>query len=393
MTTASASSPEAAARQALSAGLSARRAEIEEAARSQVAAILGTKQISDPEYTEGLLATIAAALDFGLSIVAYGEQQESVPAALLTQARLAARNGMELETVQRRYFAGYLLLDEFIHQEAARLEIAGEELTLVFQNQRSAIGRILAAVEEEHRREVASQCRSDQERLAERIDRLLLGEPVDTSGIPYNFDGQHVAAVSTGAAAPKTIRELSRTLACRPLSFARRDGAVWTWMGGRGTTRADLESVIASIWPSHIPLALGEPARGKSGFCLSHRQARSAFPIAMRLIGQPVHYDDVALEASMSQDDLLLSSLRSRYLTPLERHPDGGEKTREVIRAFLDANHSVNAAATRLGVHRHTVRNHVNAFEGLVGRSLEVCGRQVGAALRLEELGYMKDPQ
>lgn len=378
-------------RQVLVAKLRARRAEIEEAANNQVAAIPGLKPISDPEYTEGLRAAIAAAVEFGLTVVEHDEREiHLIPTALLAQARLAARNGLELSTVQERYVAGFALLEDFIVEEVSGPEIASIGVGAVLRCQRRAFQGLLRAVGEEYRREIASRRRSREERLAARIERLLDGEPVDISDLPYGFDGEHLGAFASGGGAQKAIRSLARALDCVPFTIPRPDDVVWAWLGSRGTSRAAVEAAISTVWPSDIPLSLGEPASGKRGFCSTHRQAQAAFPIACRL-GRPTRYAEVALEATLSQNNLLLASLTALYLDPLACHRDGGEKARETLRAFLEANHSVAAAADKLGVHRHTVKNRIDTFEELIGQSLDVCGEPVRFALRLEGLGYMKN--
>jgi AcrR family transcriptional regulator len=104
--------------------LRARRAEIDEAIFARISDQWFDRTGSeDPEYVAGLRAAGVAALDYVLvGIERLGESLEPVPVAALEQARRAARTGVGLETVLRRYLAGYSVLASFVVQEAERAE-------------------------------------------------------------------------------------------------------------------------------------------------------------------------------------------------------------------------------------------------------------------------------
>jgi|GEM_PF-308226 len=104
--------------------LRARRSEIDEAIFARVSDRWFDRTGSeDPEYVAGLRAAGVAALDYILvGIERSGQSLESVPAAVLEQARRAARVGVGVDTVLRRYHAGYAVLERFVIQEAEREE-------------------------------------------------------------------------------------------------------------------------------------------------------------------------------------------------------------------------------------------------------------------------------
>lgn len=96
----------------LHARLQARRPEIERDVLSRVYGVSDPTGVSNSEYVDGLRAAVSAALDFGLAAIERGERRAPpIPAALLAQARVAARSGVGLDTVLRRYYAGHSLLD------------------------------------------------------------------------------------------------------------------------------------------------------------------------------------------------------------------------------------------------------------------------------------------
>ena len=104
--------------------LRARRTEIDEAIFARISDQWFDRTGSeDPDYVAGLRAAGVAALDYVLvGIERSGESLEAVPVAALEQARRAARAGVGLETVLRRYLAGYAVVEGFVVQETERAE-------------------------------------------------------------------------------------------------------------------------------------------------------------------------------------------------------------------------------------------------------------------------------
>jgi DNA-binding PucR family transcriptional regulator len=151
--------------------------------------------------------------------------------------------------------------------------------------------------------------------------------------------------------------------------------------------REKLERLLPSVLPPCSALALGEPGEGPGGWRLSHRQARAALPIAARSPERFVRYADVALAASILQDDLLATSLRQIYFAPLEGERDGGEVARETLRAYFAAGRNVSSAAVALGVNRNTVASRLRAIEARTGQPLTSRAAEFEAALRLDDLG------
>ncbi|HEY7892232.1 MAG TPA: TetR/AcrR family transcriptional regulator, partial [Solirubrobacteraceae bacterium] len=123
--------------------LRARRAEIGEAIFTRVSdQWFDQAGREDPEYVAGLRAAGIAALDYVLAgIERVGASGEPVPAATLAQARRAARTGVGLDTVLRRYLAGYAVLEGFVMQEAGH-----DEQDWIAPTQASALGEALQTI-------------------------------------------------------------------------------------------------------------------------------------------------------------------------------------------------------------------------------------------------------
>jgi hypothetical protein len=266
--------------------------------------------------------------------------------------------------------------------------LRGAALQQLLRTQAILFDQLLEAISEEHGRELEGRIGTAEERRAERVERLLAGELVDVSELCYDFGGRHLGLVAKGPEALEAIRDLARLLGHRLLSVRREEEELWAWLGGRRPLdRLELQPMLASSWPKGTFLALGECGYGLSGWRLTHRQAKAALPVALRGVEPAVHYADVALLASILQDELLETSLRQLYLEPLGAARDGGEGAIETLRAYFSAEKNVSSAAVALGVKRHTVTNRLRVIEEMIGRSLNGCGSEIEAALRLEALG------
>jgi hypothetical protein len=305
----------------------------------------------------------------------------------LAQARLAARNRIALETVLRRYFAGHALLGDFLVEEAERAGIDRAGLRRLLRAQAALFDRLLAAVSEEHRRESAVRIDSSERRKAERVERLLAGESIEAGELGYAFDACHVGLIAEGPGASETIRALADLFDCRLLSHARGDDTVWAWLGSRSRLDPDLlQQALENRPATATVVAIGESSRGLSGWRLTHGQARAALPIARRRAGRMVRYADVALLASMLQDELLRDSLRRLFLIPLDRDGGGGDALRQTLLAYFSSERNVSSTAAALGVTRQTIKNRFRMIEERIGRPLRTCSVEIEVALRLEEL-------
>jgi hypothetical protein len=380
----------------LAARLRERRAEIEAATLARVYAISDPTEVEDPAYVAGLRAAVSAGLDYGLAAIeaprARGPLPGPVPAELLAQARYAAGLGVSLDTVLRRYFAGYTVLGDFIVAEAEQEgEIAAPELQQALRGEAALFDRLVAAVAEEYSREAEGPSRGAEQRRAARVRMLLGGELVDTSEFDYDFAAHHVGVLGTGATAEDAIRQLASRLDRRLLIVRPTEEVVWAWMGGRlEIAWSDLQTIASSsVWEG-APLALGEPTTGLTGWRLTHLQAKAARPFALRR-GGIVLYSSVAILASLLQDDLFATFLRD-LLKPFEEDRDGGKTARETLRAYFAAERNVSSAAAALGVSRRTVANRLRAIEERFGCPLGGIGVEMELALRLDQLETAAEP-
>jgi hypothetical protein len=362
--------------------------EIETALATRVYAISAPAEIADPDYLEGLRHSLTTAFDHTLAALQVGEQRApEVPPALLVQARMAARTGVSLDIVLRRYFAGYALLSEFIIAEAEDGGLLqGTALTQLLFGQAAVFDRLVAAVSEEHAREAACRPASSEERRAERVRRLLDGELIDTSELGYDLEVWHTAVIAQGSGSSSGIRKLAAALDASLLLVSGEPAEAWVWLGSRRPLAADLQRLCRSTSSPAARLAIGEAAAGVDGWRLTHRQARAALSVAKRTGDRIARYADVALLASMIQDDLLLTSLRGLYLEPLQGEADGGEALCAALSAYFRSGRNASSAAAALGVNRRTLSKRLRTVEEILGRPLDSVAAEIEAALRLRGL-------
>lgn len=376
-------SSERAEAQALAERLRERRDEIEQTLLTRVYAISDPAEVRDPEYGLGLRTTVTAALNYALEALGTSEaHRPPLPAELPGQARAAARAGVSLDTVLRRYFAGYTLLTDCLVREAQK---GDAELAETMRAQAELFDRLVAAVTEAYVAESKERCKSTERRRAERVKRLLRGELVDAAELRYSLEGWHLGVVASGPGVEDVVREIIERLECPFLLIRPGGGVVWAWLGAR---QAPDPEQLRLDRASHVgvAIALGEPGEGVRGWRSSHRQAAAALSVARRAGGGVVRYGEVALLAASLRDEVLADSLRELYLEPLAGGRDGGEALRGTLRAYLDAGGSTSSAAAALGVNRNTVAARLRAVEESLGKPLLRCVGSLDLALRLAEL-------
>jgi len=375
-------------RTALAERLRERLSELQGAVATRVYSISDPRTVADPSYLQGLNGALAAAIEYRLAVLEAGERAAPpIPTALLGQARLDARDGVSLDTVLRRYFAGNVLFGDFLVNEAERAEVPSSILRSLLATQATVGDRLIAAVSAEYAREAENRPTSPAERRRETVKSLLAGELVDHSELGYELDGHHLALMAKGEGAEELMRGLAGEVDRRLLMVQREEEPTWAcWLGGRRQLSPEraLEALGGEI-PEGVFVTVGEPGEGLGGWRFSHRQAKAALPIAERRGQALLRYADVALLAAIAGDDLIAGSLRRLYLAPLERARDGGKVARETLRAYFQAERNVSSTAAALGVDRRTVRNRLGAIEDLLGRPLKGSEADLEIALRLDE--------
>jgi hypothetical protein len=249
--------------------------------------------------------------------------------------------------------------------------------------------RLTSAIEQEYVLKSGPVARSPEQRRAEIVKRLLLGEPVDPAELgELDYEVQaswHLGLVATGPEAEELIRTL-KTHFGRRLLLVSLDGTVWAWLGGPempATTDVERLSIRRARGAT---FAIGEPGRGIDGLRLTHDQAQEALGVALHKPERFARYADGRVLAATVQNDTLKRSLRQKYMMPLRSQRDGGATLRRTLRTYIDLECNATSAAEVLKVGRRAVKSRVRAAERLIGCHLSECSAELDLALRLEEL-------
>lgn len=366
--------------------LRARSAEIEDTVYNRVRRMADPVEGDDPEYRAYLRATVAEAIDYALLGIERGEDWEGpVPEAAMVQARRAARTGVKLDAVLRRYAAGDRLVGEFVVDEASRLP--NEAMRPLVRAQGPHVDRMMAGVATEYMEELERIRRSPAQRVAERVQRLLAADsPADAAGLDYELDAWHLGLVVTGSRPDVAARTLAAGLKRQKLVVPQGNDSAWAWLGGRQRTMVDeVERYLDAGVLGDVTVAVGEPRWGLEGWRLTHYEARAAQQVMMRRPRPLTQASDVILLAAVLRDEMLAQSLRQTYLAPLD-DGESGLGLRETLRAYFDAGFNAATAAAVLEVDRHTVQRRLRKVEEALGRLLHSCHAELEVALVLEEL-------
>ncbi len=207
------------------------------------------------------------------------------------------------------------------------------------------------------------------ERLARgTVDDVVAARWLAAVGLP-DADLRAAAIAAPGDAddlAADLITTLPDALVRISLPDARTKEAVVEFAVSPDTDLPGVLDTLAAGRPAGIGIAVRPGA-----LVVSLRQARSALP-ASRVRGRHVHAAEVASSRLLltAVGAPALQTFADAVLGPL----DASERAAELLRglaAFLEHNGQWAAAAAALDVHRHTMRNRIEAIERLTGRRME----------------------
>jgi hypothetical protein len=378
-----------AVRVALAGALRVRQAEIEEVIFTAVRGIADSPDETDVEYVAGLQATVGAIVAYGLAgIEQGGDWSVPIPSVAVEQVRLAARSGVELQTVLRRYAAGHRHLGRFVMAEIDHFP--PQALHDILDFQALLLEMLMERVSIEYQREVQRTSRTLEQRRSELVRGLLANELADSNGLGYQLDDTwHLGMIATGVGAEAAVQGLLKAGIGRELLAIRcSEQNVWAWLGStRAVTTAEVVRQASTMLPDGVEFSIGEPGQGVEGWRLTHRQAQAARRVAIRKPQRVTRYADVGLQAELLRDEAMSSSWVHIWLSPLGEAEDGGTTLRRTLRAYFDAGCNTKTAAFQLGVARQTVERHINEIETRLGRLPRTCVADLDIALRLEELG------
>jgi hypothetical protein len=369
--------------------LRVRHAEIARAIYDHIReAVPDTVGAQDPSYQAGMRAAVDGVLSYSLDVIEHGPGWSGpIPFEAAAQARRAARAGVGLGTVLRRYVAGHGRLGEFVAEETARIGLASNapELQHINSTHDALLAHFTAAIEEVHDQERQQMVRSPEQRRVELVRTLLDGETAELANLDYKLDAWHVGVIVLGASTREELQRLKGD--CQLLTVPRGEEAAWAWLGGqRRLTHTEMERLGLDNEAAGLSLAVGEPARGIEGWRQTHHQAQQALQVAL-LARQPcARYADIALLVPWVEDPDRGRALVELYLSPLDSQKDGGAMLRQTLRVYFEAERNASSAARKLGIDRRTLTHRLATIETCVGYKLARRKADFEVALRLHAL-------
>jgi hypothetical protein len=220
-------------------------------------------------------------------------------------------------------------------------------------------------------------------RATDELDRLL-DYRMATVHLAVLFQGERMGGSDPD---PATLREAAD--AEQSLVFQHAPRSWLVWLGRREEFDAKRLSRLRRVLAAgDFDIAVGEPASGVEGFCLTRAQALETARV-QRALGYDGHRSlwasDVRLEALLLHDEDRARRFVAEELGRLAEEDTLAERLRETLLAWLATGSHVSAAAI-LGVHENTVRNRIRHAEQLLGSPLLPRRTELQVALRLERV-------
>jgi PucR C-terminal helix-turn-helix domain/GGDEF-like domain len=346
------------------------------------------REDDDPEYAEGRRVAIAELVECALVSLEQppGQLGPSVPLEAAMQARRAARKGVSLGTVIRRYVAGEKLLARFVMEVGD--DLPAQELWSILASQAPPFDALLEVVTSEYTDEVARIERFPRLRLRRCVDALLAGHSfVRTPDLGYDLDAWHLGVILTGIRPEVAVHSLATALGSRPLVVPRDDGVVWAWLGSATELSVgDVEQAIHTSMLEDASVAIGDPRKGIEGWRVTHREALAGFRVMLRRPQKVIRGSKVILLAAVLRDEGLVEALRQTYIAPLDEEGGSERVLPETLRAYFSTGGNAVTAAALLGVNRQTVQRRIRRIEERLGRLLPTCQAELEVALSVDQL-------
>ena len=374
--------------------LRARSADIAEQIDTSLPSLGDNPEVySDTDYKNSLFAAITATVHYSLDAIERGREWGPIPPALAEHARRAARLGMGLGALIRRYLSGHDRFMAFIHDEIALGGFTDHEILLELLT--SDIGalaeHVITSIEREYEQEREHVASSPELHRARLVQRLLIENvnAADFGELDYEVDCcWHLGVIALGDNGETALHRLQSASRRRILSIQGDDGAVWAWLGSKEKLSvSEFERLLSVNGCTGASYAVGEPRHGLAGWRQTHHEAKFAVLIARNESRGVTRCADALPVIGAVQSKAIIEMYEKTYILPLNELYKRGYPARKSLLAYFKYGRSASAAARATKMTARTVQNHLNDARGVLGPPLNMTGLEI--ALRLEELGYM----
>jgi DNA-binding PucR family transcriptional regulator len=365
-------------------------------------------QLDDDKPLRALLASsVDSNVDTCLQVVQHRIDLAAVraPAAAVEYARRLAQRGTPLTALLRAYRVGHACFSDWLLRELARQAGDAEMIIAATLGMSKIVAGYIDQTSEEmvaaYRQERENWLRNRSAARAARIRDLLSGEQIDVGAaeatLGYRLRQYHVGLVCWAGDAAGTADEITRLehaishvaaqadCSGHPVFLPRDESSAWAWLplGIRDTF--DAAAASTADLDGDIHFAFGDPAKGMTGFRISHQQAVAAQAVVLAA-GSPalraVTFGQVAPVAMMLGSSELLRAWVRSTLAGLATDDKHHARLRGTLLVFLQSGGSYKTTAERLMLHKNTVQYRIRKAEESLGQPVGENRHDVELALR-----------
>jgi hypothetical protein len=355
------------------------------------------REIPDLHGDKPVLALLASSVDSNVDTCIQIMQHRinlsdvQAPSAAVEYARRLAQRGMPLTALLRAYRVGHACFSDWMLKELARQAADAEAITAAAMVMSRLVAGYIDQTSEEmvtaYTRERENWLRNRSTARAARIRELLSGERIDVAAteatLGYRLRQYHVGVVCWAGDAASATDEITRLeratghvaarAACSgdPVFLPRDESSAWAWLplGIRDTF--DPGAAEGAEMDADVHFAFGDPARGATGFRLTHQQAIATQTVALAggaHAPRAVLFGQVAPVAMMLASRELLQPWVCGTLAELATDDEHHARLRETLLIFLQSGGSYKATAERLVLHKNTVQYRIHKAQESLGR-------------------------
>jgi DNA-binding PucR family transcriptional regulator len=377
----------------------------------QLIAAIPSLRIDGEDVRELLAASSQANVATALDMFAHNipVDQVDAPAAAAHYARRLAQRDVPVEALLRAYRLGEALFVQWWlrtierHQPTPRLLIeATRYVTAVASTYIDQVSEALVRIYDEERTLWVQRAAASR---AAQVRTVLLEEDLDVDAAEaltgHRMRGVHTGLVVWAATGeqPRGVEAAAEAIGeaagRAPLAVLADGRTMWAWVSADTAAEAALDAATLRDRLGRLDCAaraaVGNPAEGLAGFRRTHWDALSAHRVAaIRGAGAPpvIEFAEVAVSAFLARDPRAARFWVAGVLGDLAGDDHAMAELRLTVLSYLRAGSSLTDAATRLHLHKNTVRYRLRKAEDVMGRPVSERRPDVEVALRAcEHLG------
>lgn len=352
-------------------------------------------EIASTESDRALLAgSIAENTTVLMTALIGGADPSTVepPPEALAFARALARRGASIAHLLRAYRIGQARFTSMCLDVADDAAPADNRVALRAAVNKTAAfidhisERVTIAYEDERERWITSRTGLTQNWISQVLTGAVTDAAQAGAALDYPLDGMHLALAlwipeTERSSCPDVATAVHRLLAevsprAATLAVHTDPLAMNAWLALRGSAADVIERLRTAIGAADVPLrvAVGLPGSGIDGFRAGHRQAAAVKALAGTAVPEApvlVSYAEIAPVAMLTGDLAEMRSFVTGTLGPLAEDTDRTAELRETLRVHLSCNRSPATTASRMNLHRNTIRYRIQQATEDLGRDLE----------------------